>query len=231
MARAKKTEGPAEIGDNSGEADQREALFLSHLGSCRTHNHTLAEAMEAVKLIRSARSKARTLAREEGFPLAKIDDILKKEGMSQKDLQAEADLFRWMDQMAGMPIGGQADLFKTTPAEIKDALDWEAEGYRAGMRGTPPRPQDYEVPPRFTQDWLKGQQAGVERNAWAMSERGKVIDRNPDVGAGGPTPLEPEPDDEEAIAAAARALREGGFLEQVKEVVAEEAAALEGAGG
>lgn len=223
--KAKTTEpGPeardAQIGDNVGltELEQREALFLSHLAACRIGNKNLADIMEQVKVIRSARTKARNLAREEGFPLAKIDDILKKEGMSQKDLQAEADLFRWMDQMAGLPVGGQADMFKATPAEVKDGVDYEAEGYRAGIRAAEPNPRLHMVPPRFDQEWLKGYHAGQERNAWAMSEKGKIIDRRTDVAASHVPLTDAEAaneaeDDDSVIDEAAAALRSSSFMD------------------
>lgn len=211
MGRSKKVEA----GDNSGSLtpEEREALFLSHLDGCRQQDAALEKAMDAVRAVRKVRNKVRNAASKEGFPLKKIDDILKKEGMSQKDLQAEAELFRWMDQMAGLPVGGQAELFATTPVEIRDGLDWEAEGYRAGMRAIDPVPPA-ECAPRHHQDWMKGYHAGQERNAWALSEKGKIVDRRTDIGHP-PVQLEPEPDDEPEFDAdaQAQALRRSGFMD------------------
>src|ERR1700744_1503101 len=97
----KATPKPAPEGHNSSKMSEaeKEALFVGHLNACRAQNKIMADAMEGLKAIRSSRRKVRETAREDGFPLAKIDDILKKEGQSQKDLQAEAELFHWMDSV------------------------------------------------------------------------------------------------------------------------------------
>lgn len=210
---AKPKPGATGIGNNSGlTPDEQAALFLTHLGACREQEAIMADAMAGLKALRKVRNEVRNLARAEGFPLKKIDDILKKEAFSQKDLEAEAELFRWMDQMAGLPTGGQADLFSSTPVEIKDALDWEADGYRAGMRATEPKPPS-ECDARFHQDWMKGYHAGQERNAWALSERGKIVDRRTDIAPGAVElePVEDDRDDGEVIDDAAAKLKREGW--------------------
>lgn len=212
---AKSKTGATGVGDNSGlTPDEQAALFLTHLGACREQEAILADAMAGVKALRKRRNEVRNLARAEGFPLKKIDDILKKESFSQKDLEAEAELFRWMDQIAGLPVGGQADLFASTPVEIKDGMDWEADGYRAGMRATEPKPPS-ECPERFHQDWMKGYHNGQERNAWALAERGKIVDRRTDIAPGKVElePVEDDRDEDEVIDDAARKLKREGWTQ------------------
>ncbi len=222
MARTKKTAEVGHNGPTQEEQAEREALFLSHLDACRKADAALATAMEPVKVVRKQRNVVRNLASKEGFPLKIIDEIIEKEAFTQKDLEGEAELSRWMHQMAGLPTGGQAELFATTPAEIKDGLDWEADGYRAGMRGVEPKPPE-GCPPRFHQEWMKGYHAGQERNAWALSEKGKIVDRRTDINTSQAVQLDPEPEDEFDADAEARKLKGAGFLDTTVDEQAEAA--------
>lgn len=199
--------------------DQKKALFLYHLDNCRKQNAALETAMEAVRAVRKLRNRIRHEAHGDGFPLKKIDEILFKEGLSQKDLEVEAELFHWMDKAAGVPVGGQLELFAKTPVETKDALDWEAEGFRAGLRGHDATLPE-AVPPRFHQSWLKGRMKGQEELAWGLSEAGHIVDRRADLGAGGSVQLQPEPEageqdasDPKVAAKQARKLKEAGFMD------------------
>jgi hypothetical protein len=153
--------------------DEREALFLLHLSKCREEDKRLADAMETIKEIKAGRTKVRNLAKQEGFPLKHIDSILYREGLSRSDLELEAELHRWMDQMAGLPVGGQGDLFAGVPETAKDAMGAEGDGYAAGLRGADPFPPP-SIPTNFHTDWMKGWHAAQEKLAWALAKGAEV---------------------------------------------------------
>lgn len=173
-----------------------EALYLTHLSACRAQDQVLKQANEAVKAVRQNRSKVRNVAKNDGFPLWMMDFVLWCEGKTRSDVEGEMaqllSMMAWSGQPNGVPQQLELDL-SNTPAEIKDAITWEAEGYAAGIRARDPVAPD-TCPPRFVADFMKGWHAGQERNAWALSERGLVVDRNPEVRAS-PVSLEPVNDD------------------------------------
>lgn len=187
-----------EPGNNSGTLteEEREALWLAHLDKIRGRQGDVDRAMNTVKEIRKTLNKVRNEAKADGFPLHVVDRILKDEGRSRGDLRLEAEQERWMRERAGLPVGGQGELFTATPAAVMDELDAEAEGYRAGIRGDGPEVPK-KIDPSLHQAWLKGRQAGQERNAWALSESGKIVDRRTDVGVGGAQVVTGDEDDDE----------------------------------
>ena len=149
-------------GHNLG-SDEREDLLLFHLNKLRKANAELEDLMEPVRTQKKHISQLRKNATDDGYPVKQIDSILKREGQATHELQEEADINFWMDQIAGLPVGGQADLFANTPAEIRDELTYEGEGYAAGLRGDDIQVRLLEVSPRFHQNLMKGYNAGQER--------------------------------------------------------------------
>jgi hypothetical protein len=194
----------AGVGHNSGKitVDQREALWLRRLGECERVDAELEKAMAAVKEVRKKRNKVRAQTKEDGFPLELVDVVLNDMGQPAHVLQDKADLLEWLKVTAGQPVANsgpstQGDLFERKPDEGRDLISAETDGYQAGRRALEKRPPDW-VDPIHHQAWLREYDAGQERNAWALAESDKIVDRQAGFPASRP-PLEPEPegDDEE----------------------------------
>jgi hypothetical protein len=173
---------PPPPGHNGLSPEEREAVFLSHLQLGRQDNKMVADAMAVVKGLRKNRNIHRNQAKQDGFSLALMDEIFDDETKGGRATmeQREADR-RWMREVAGLPIGVQQELFRETPIEVQDEVTSETAGYQAGIRGAPGTPPA-EIHPRHHPNWMKGWNNGQERNAWALAERGKIVDR--DKGAG-----------------------------------------------
>jgi hypothetical protein len=191
MPKTKATPGESTpgMGHNGLSEDDKVALFLSHLQTGRADNNALALAMEAVKAVRKIRNKNRNIAMNDGFSLALLDEIYEDETKGKGLAEREAER-RWMREVAGLPVGTQLDLLKDTPAEVKDEIAAEADGYQAGIRGADPKPPT-TIHPRHHGVWTKGYHDGVARN-------GKALERSKEIAiARGPTihPIDEETGD------------------------------------
>ena len=106
------------------------------------------------------------LAVAAGFKKYEVEDQLKDlvaPKVNQSEKEARRARFRaWL----GLPAGAPAT--DDLPLEVRDEQDWEAEGYRAGIRADEPKPPK-ECPPRFHQAWMKGWHAGQEQNTKALA--------------------------------------------------------------
>ncbi len=194
-------EGPPPAGHNSGKLniDQREALWLRRLGECERIDLDLERAMVTVREVRKRRNKIRAQTKEDGFPLELVDRVLDDNGQPAHVLQDKADLLDWMKITAGQPVANtgpnsQKDLFDRKPDEGRDLIAAEAAGYTAGRRAELKTPPDW-VDPIHHQAWLTEYDRGQERNAWALAESDKIVDRQAGFPVSRP-PLEPEPEDE-----------------------------------
>jgi hypothetical protein len=191
--KTKPTEEPAGIGDNG---TQREAAFHVHMQALTARRAETDRAKETLKAIRKLETQVRNAAKADGFSLKLIDEIMDDEGKTRADLAAEAEDRYWMRQARGLPVGGQMDMFATTPTLVRDATAWEAEGYRAGIRGMEGKPPEGVSSPHL-QDWMTGWGAGQEKLAWSLSAKGHNPER---LGhGGGPTAGEIERANDDAI--------------------------------
>jgi hypothetical protein len=208
--------------------EEREALYLKHLNACEEQDEILADATAGMKLIRSARNKTRNAAQNDGFPLAMLDRVLKKRrATSQRQLEVDAELEHWMNTKAGVPVGGQYEMFAKTPAEVKDALDYENEGRRMGLAGKPCE-APFGMHPRFKGDfdkgWMDGQKRLVEsgavvtkleerRHKDALGEPVVAPEPAKATAGGAEKPTVPDPAEVEA---GAKALKAAGFTSDKK---------------
>lgn len=164
---------------------ERTASFLTHKQILEVHDERLRAANEAMKGIKKARKTVRDAAKNDGWPLAMFDRILKDAAKTRGDLSADAALEAFMRETSGLPVvgkpGTQQSLFDEAPK--KDATWWEAEGEMAGMANRPCSPPD-GLSGAFTQAWTRGWHSAQERRAWALSERGvnpESLGLSPDV--------------------------------------------------
>lgn len=188
---------PAKPGDNFEQLrkarEAEEAHFLKFLAQLRPLNAQIAEAKAVMDGFKEEKKNVLLLAKAAGFDSKYLNEILADGGTSVKNLaEAEAKRARYREY-AGLPVGVQTHLADKTPDAAKDEMDWEADGYRAGIRADEPKPPK-ECPPRFTQGWMKGYHNGQARNAWALTAAEPVTEPAPD-----PTPDVIEEDDPQPI--------------------------------
>ena len=173
MARKPKGAGAAGDGraldtsDNRRARDEAEqAQYLSAISKVRQQDIKIAAAKAVVDELKAVRKEIMDLAVAAGFKKFEIEDQL-KDLVAPKTNHVEREERRARFRMwLGLPAGAKPrdDL----PLEVKDEQDWEAEGYRAGIRADEPKPPK-ECPPRFHQAWLTGYHAGQARNVAALA--------------------------------------------------------------
>lgn len=149
--------------------EQEEAQLLSVLSQMRPALARVEEAQAVVKERRAEVDAILDKAVAQGFKKGEIRELLKETAVkgSRKDLREAEERRARFREYVGLPVGVQGDLLEV-PEAAKDELDWELDGYRAGVRAEEPKPPA-KCPERFHQAWLKGYHDGQARNAWAMS--------------------------------------------------------------
>ena len=175
--------------------EQREADFLRNMDACRRFRAATDDAKAGMKAIRKQETVVRNTAKQAGFSLKVIDEILADEAKTRADIVGYEEQRAWARGTVGLANGRQADLFDTP--EAKTEFEWGENGYNAGLRGEPAKPPA-EMPPEYVQLWMGRHVAGKERLAWAMAESGLNPDRSrTDIGLGSQVP---PPDDDQAAA-------------------------------
>ena len=168
------------------EAEQ--AQFLSAIFKVRSKDVEIGRAKAVVDALNAERKEVMDLAVAAGFKKYEIEDQLKDlvaPKVNQSEKEARRARFRaWLGLPAGAPP--QTEL----PLEVRDEQDWEADGYRAGIRADEPKPPK-ECPPRFGQAWMKGYHAGQEQNAKALAFKPASV-----IAAAPPPAPAPEPEKE-----------------------------------
>lgn len=113
----------------------------------------------------------------------------------------------------GLPVGTQLDMFPKADT-VDDLGIAKASGKRAGLRGDDP-----EVPERFAgvthSAWMEGWHEGQAENIMKLGRAQAIIDARAAEAAKSESDDEPEEevDEEEAIKAQARALKNSGFMD------------------
>jgi len=229
MARAKKT---ASIGHNNAPLDDDEIAALQLWFSTKIREaRKEADAAKAVldskrEVVNGFFSQARgelRLTRKE------FEEVLALQDMTESEfLNHEAKRSARM-RLQGLPVGEQIELPLGDTAD--DLAQARANGFRAGMRGEPGEPPE-TVSPVCHQDWMGGWIEGQAKLAEGMFKAEGILEK---IKASQPEPEskgevvgddEPEQEDlEEAIDAAARKLKRGGFLKPAPETVGDDAPA------
>mgnify|MGYP001496408365 CR=1 FL=1 len=143
-------------------------------------------------------------------------DVIAVMGMTEAEyLAAEAKRLR-RHQMAGAkPPGAQLDLIERINDTVDDAIDAEADGYRAGRRGDDPVLPS-RIDPIFAPDWQRGWTRGQEVNAKAEALAAEILARpKPGEMAAADDDVEDDADDDspEALDAKAKRLVENGWAD------------------
>jgi len=214
MARTRTT-GP---GHNSGDLtdDEKSALLHHHL-------ITIRQRQKAADVIKANYDAARTEVNngfaackgELGFNRKQLTELLEALGMTEVAFRNNENARRARFNLAGLPMGSQLDMFAADTVGDREAA--RADGYKAGLRA-----DDMEVPenisPLFSGDWEDGWREGQAENGRRIGIAQSVIDARATT-AGDLTLDEdaPEVDEDEAIAAAAKKLKKGGWTEPTAE--------------
>lgn len=163
----------AKSGDNLREVEEAERVqlisFVSRLS-------TADAAVEEAKVPYDAAKKAKNQL----FALAKAADPtwtrkylerrmeeMNRTGFENADEAArEARHRRWLGILT--PEQQKMHLDGDTPAEARDEVDFETEGYKAGLRGLAAKPPE-KVPARFVQPWMRGHERGFKSQLEAIA--------------------------------------------------------------
>lgn len=170
--------------------DEMDDLFIVHLAQARADNDVVENAMNIVRGVKKTRTRNRTLARTDGFPLKQMDEILADELLSRHDVEEREAIRQRMRGIAQQPGGNmiQADLFRDSFAQAdKDDAYWAGLGLTAGLRGLEQDPSKYEVPQERWQLWLENWHEGQKKlaKAWETKtriERGEARTQEKDPG-------------------------------------------------
>lgn len=149
--------------------EAEEAQLLSVMALMRP---ALAKVEEAKAVVKERQAEVDSIldrAAAQGFKKGEIRELLKDSAVkgTRKDLRETEERRVRFRRYLGLPVGEtQADLAEI-PEAAKDELDWESEGYKAGVLAEEPSPPK-KCPERFHQAWMKGYHNGQARNAWAL---------------------------------------------------------------
>lgn len=150
--------------------EQEEAQLLSVLSKMRPALARVEEAKAVVKERVAEVDAILDKAVAQGFKKGEIRELLKETAVkgSRKDLRETEERRARFRRYLGLPVGETDDgLLDAIPEAAKDELDWESEGYKAGVLAEEPKPPK-KCPERFHQAWLKGYHNGQARNVWAL---------------------------------------------------------------
>lgn len=182
----------SEIGNNREAVEAAEAAqLLSFTSRLREQQKKTAEKKAEFDAEKANETEIFNLAKAAGFLRKELQELLDDtavSGQRRKLAESEARRARFR-KILGLPVAGyeeQQDL----PEEVRDEMDWESDGYRAGIRADEPKPPP-ECSPRFHKAWLKGYHNGQTRNAEALTAVATIPT---------PPPPAPEPEPEKSAA-------------------------------
>lgn len=179
--------------DNKRAAEEREsAQALSFVGKIRKEQTTLAEIMLKVDAQRTVINDVFTEAKGQGFSRVLLTEIIKDLNVKgkRKDLTEAEQKRRRVRSYFDLPTG-EDDALPDMPLEERDRVDWQGDGYRAGLRGDDAKPPS-ECPQRFTQDWMVSWHEG-QAKMFAASKLAKSAAAAPKPAAPAPKP-DPAPE-------------------------------------
>jgi hypothetical protein len=184
---------PVAKGDNrQAFLDAEEAQYLSFLGKFQAIDKEIEASVAVTKGLRDTRAEVMSYAEAAKFKKKDFKEVLddmKVKGSRRSVREDEARRSRFR-RYAGLPVGDEQEQMELLPDEKRDEIDWEGEGYTAGVRGDEPKPPK-DCPPRMHSHWLKGRDNGQARNAWALSASKGVIPGPKEPPAPAPEPDQP----------------------------------------
>jgi len=210
---ARKTDGQ---GHNSGDPltdDEKAALLHRHMVTIRM-------AQKAADVIKATYDAARTTVNNH-FAAAKGDlginrknltELLDALGLTEVAFRHNENLRRERFELAGLPMGGQLDMFAADTVGDREAA--RADGYRAGLRA-----DDMVVPDNiatmFHGDWQDAWRDGQAENLRKFALAHEVTEaRKPKTVALDPVEEDiGDVDPEDALDDAARKLKRTGWAE------------------
>lgn len=222
---APKSEGKdaAGIGHNAEPLteEEQEALQLHHELKIRAQQKKADVAKASYDLERNAANDmVKVACGELKVPATEFRAYMEDKNLSETEYRQKATTRALLRKRGGMPdINGQYALDLPTKADTADESQSAYEdGLRAGRRADDPVPPKH-ISGIFQTRWMEGWHAGQTENAAKLGLAEQVIARR----AAPKVEPKPEADPEADVAAQARKLRAGGFLERTDEP--EEAAA------
>ena len=210
MARKLKTASAGDVadrgeGDNLTPEQEERALLLHHFDKLRQQEAKAIAKKAEYDAERATLTDLFRVAKADGFMRKELQALLDDTASMGRNLTEEEERRAKLRAWVGLPAGTQLDLFNS-PLEVQDEQHARGVGYAMGLRGDPCQMPDH-LQPRFAQAFADAWGRGQEELAWGLSAAGRIIDRKPNANAA-PVGLEPEPDedDENPVAKAARAI-------------------------
>lgn len=136
--------------------------------------------LEAVKEISAINAKVRALNEDRkgirkkwkaiGLELGLLDATIKMAEWDRPEVRTHFEVARRYAEWLGLPIGMQADLFKTLGDDEIQKREWFALGQVASRLGRAQGKPPEECPPEYQQEWLRGFADEDEKN-WTEAEK------------------------------------------------------------
>jgi hypothetical protein len=137
-----------------------EAVFLSHLNKLRIQQAKAAIKKAEYDAERNVLTDMFRDAKTDGFTRKELVSILADGAASRRDLTAEEQRRAQLRTWAGLPAGGQADLFDL-PSPAQDEVFAEDTGRQMGLRGEDPKRPE-AIAPMHEAAFMKGWHSGQE---------------------------------------------------------------------
>jgi len=162
MAKTLKSEADAPDAGSSPQIPNRneEAVFLSHLNKLRIQQAKAAIKKAEYDAERNVLTDMFRDAKTDGFTRKELVSILADGAASRRDLTAEEERRAQLRTWAGLPAGGQADLFDL-PSPAQDEVFAEDTGRQMGLRGEDPKRPE-AIAPMHEAAFMKGWHSGQE---------------------------------------------------------------------
>ncbi|HKT53954.1 MAG TPA: hypothetical protein VJP88_05850 [Caulobacteraceae bacterium] len=168
---APKRTGPAPAGDNSARGEEAERVqLISFVAQLTQAEAEIESAKGPLKAAQKKRSGIVNLAKAAGFTAQKLkkrmEEMNRPSSENEADFAEETRHRRWLGITS--PEQQKMHLEGNTPKESMDELDWQARGYRDGLRGLEAKPPE-GCPPRMDQPYLKGHEKGRAESLAAIA--------------------------------------------------------------
>lgn len=173
MAKALKPETAQapKAGHNSGQITEEE--FIKLVARFKAKQREIDTVMVNLKALKTEQNAIRNSAKALGVKKAIFDRVIRDTETSHVDLDRDIRMELQLRTWLALPTGVQGDLFDGVPEAAVEAVDFEQQGYTAGVTGTPGSPPE-GVPPDRIQDWMRGWGRGQAKIAASMAPAGNA---------------------------------------------------------